>query len=363
MKKYKTVIVGTGGIADSHVKAVRALPDRFELVAVADLDEEKVKGFSKQNDIPRSYTDYEEMLVAEKPDLVQIAVPPLLHVKFSIMAMEAGAWVYCEKPLCASLAELDKIEEAEKRTGKFCASVFQMRFAPSSVHVKKLIESGRLGKPMIGIAHTLWYRDLDYYGISWRGTWKSDFGGPTMILGIHNMDHMLNLMGEWEEVRAVTATLDRPIEVEDVSMVHVRFKNGALVSIINSALSPREETYLRLDFQKATVELKHLYIYQNENWSFSVTNEEKDSGLLEELTSLPEDAPSSHASQIKAMVGEMDRNERPSTSGTGVRDTVEFLSAIYKSGFTGQAVKKGTIGKDDPFYTDLSGKSAEVKMV
>ncbi len=70
------------------------------------------------------------------------------------MAMEAGAWVYCEKPLCASLAELDKIEEAEKRTGKFCASVFQMRFAPSSAHVIKLIEDGRLGKPMIGIAHT-----------------------------------------------------------------------------------------------------------------------------------------------------------------------------------------------------------------
>ena len=144
-------------------------------------------------------------------------------------------------------------------------------------------------------------------------------------------------------------------------MVHVRFKNGALVSMINSALSPRQETYIRLDFQKATVELKHLYVYQNENWSFSVTDEEKDSGLLEELTSLPEDAPSSHVSQIKAMVEEMDRNERPSTSGNGVRDTVEFLTAIYKFGFTGEPVKKGTVGKEDPFYSDLSGRSVEAQ--
>ena len=87
----------------------------------------------------------------EKPDLVQIAVPPQFHCELAVRSLEAGAWVLCEKPLCASLAELDRIEDAEKRTGRFCASVFQMRYAPSNRHVKAVIDSGLLGRPLVGI--------------------------------------------------------------------------------------------------------------------------------------------------------------------------------------------------------------------
>jgi predicted dehydrogenase len=79
--------------------------------------------------------------------------------------------------------------------------------------------------------------------------------------GIHAMDHFLHLMGDWRSVRAVAGTLDRAIEVEDVSMAIVTFANGAMGSIVNSALSPRQETYVRLDYQKATLELTHLYGY------------------------------------------------------------------------------------------------------
>ena len=66
-------------------------------------------------------------------------------------------------------------------------------------------------------------------------------------------------MDEWEEVVAMAPTLDRQIEVEDVAMAMVRFGSGAVGQITNSALSPRQETYLRLDFQRATVECTALY--------------------------------------------------------------------------------------------------------
>ena len=73
------------------------------------------------------------------------------------------------------------------------------------------------------------------------------------------MDLFLWLSDDWQEVGAMTGTLDCAIEADDVSMATVRFSNGALGSIVNSALSPRQETYLRLDFQRATVELRSLY--------------------------------------------------------------------------------------------------------
>ena len=71
----------------------------------------------------------------------------------------------------------------------------------------------------------------------------------------------------------MTGTLDRQIEVEDVSLAMVRFTNRALGSIVNSVLSPREQTYLRFDFQQASVELTALYSYTNKHWCFSHEND------------------------------------------------------------------------------------------
>lgn len=126
---YRVVLVGTGGIGDAHVRAVAALPGRVQLVAACDIDAKRAQEFCTRHGIPTAHTDYAAMLKAERPDIVLIAAPPALHANMSIAAMEAGAWVLCEKPLCASLAELDRIQAAEKKTGKFTASIFQMRFA------------------------------------------------------------------------------------------------------------------------------------------------------------------------------------------------------------------------------------------
>lgn len=269
-KTYRAVLVGTGSIADAHLRAVESTEGRVELVAAVDLDQERLNTFCKRAQVPQAFTDFGEMLTSVGPDLVLIATPPSSHATMSIAAMEAGAWVLCEKPLCGSLAELDCIREAEQRTGCYTGCVFQMRFASSHIHLKRLVSAGQLGRPLVGVCNTLWYRDAAYYGVPWRGRWATELGGPTMGLGIHAMDHFLDLFGEWEEVRAMAGTLDRDIEVEDVSMALVRFANGAFGSIVNSALSPRQDTYIRLDFQKATVELNHLYGYTRDNWKVTL---------------------------------------------------------------------------------------------
>ena len=148
----------------------------------------------------------------------------------------------CEKPLCASLAEMDRIEAAELATGNYCSSVFQWRFGSGGQHLKRLIDTGDLGKPMVANILTTWYRTPEYYAVPWRGKWETELGGCSMGHGIHAMDFLLYQFGEWQEVRAMIGTLDRDIEVEDVSMAMVRFANGAMANITNSVLSPREES-------------------------------------------------------------------------------------------------------------------------
>ncbi len=259
----------------------------------------------------------------------------------------------CEKPLCASLAEMDRIEAAEAATGNYCSSVFQWRFGSGGRHLRRLIDAGDLGRPLVGNVLTTWYRTPEYYAVPWRGKWETELGGCSMGHGIHAMDFLLYQFGEWQEVSAMIGTLDRDIEVEDVSMAIVRFANGAMANITNSVLSPREETYLRFDFQNATVEVTHLYHYDNDAWRFTAQADHEDG--LAGWQAIPADTPSSHASQLTALLDSMERGERPLVSGPAARGTIEFLAGLYKSAMTGQPVTRGSIVPGDPFYERMCG--------
>jgi predicted dehydrogenase len=349
----RVAIVGTGGIARQHANAIRGQAGRARLVAAADVDADQLRAFRVEHDAGAAYTDVGEMLERERPDLVCVATPPALHADLSVRCLEAGAWVLCEKPLCASLAELDRIAAAERASGRHCASVFQWRFGSAGQHLKGLIERGELGRPLVGLCQTTWYRDQSYYDKPWRGRWESEVGGATMGHGIHAMDLFLWLLGEWSEVSAMTGTLDRDIEIEDASVAAVRFAGGALGSVVNSVLSPHEETYVRLDLQGASVEVRALYHYTNAHWTFTPAPGANGPGWR-----VPADESSSHTAQLGALLDSMDRDAPPPAGTADVRLTFEFLSSLYKSAAEGRAVRRGEIGPDDPFYAHVAGTLA-----
>lgn len=351
----RAAIIGTGGIAKSHVNALRQGGTDVELVAAMDIDAGRVDSFTAEHSIPQAFTDVDALLETVQPQLVTIATPPGTHADLCVKSMEAGAWVLCEKPLCASLAEFDRIEEAERRTGNYTSSVFQWRFGSAGQHLKRLIEQGVLGKPLVCNSLITWYRAPAYYAVPWRGKWDTELGGTTMGHGIHAMDFVLWLLGEWQEVRAMIGTLDRDIEVEDVSMASVRFANGAMANMTNSALSPRETSYVRFDFQRATVELTHLYSYCNADWRYTGLPDGTNEQEVAQWAQIPDDERSSHAAQLRSFLASMARGERPPVSGPDVRGTIEFLASFYKSGMTGQAVQRGSLTPDDPWYHRMCG--------
>jgi predicted dehydrogenase len=169
------------------------------------------------------------------------------------------------------------------------------------------------------------------------------------------MDLFLWLMGDWREVCAMIGTLDRDIEVEDVSVAIVRLENHAMASITNSVLSPRQESYIRLDFQQATVEVNALYHYTNANWRFSQPVGDNSPEVQASWLALTDDIASGHGAQLSEVLDNIERHTIPPVSGRETRRSMEFVASLYKSALTGQPVRRGDITPDDPFYRAMNG--------
>lgn len=353
MTPYRVAIIGTGGIARAHVAAWRSVQDEVLPVAAVDIAFDRLQAFASEFDIPHVYTDAATMLAEQAPDLVHICTPPSLHTDLIVACLQAGAHVLCEKPLCGSLQELDRIAETEKASGCVCASVVQWRFGSAVRHLKPLIEQGSLGEHTLTICATTWYRDDAYYDVPWRGTWASELGGVSTGQAIHLIDLMLFLNTPWREVRAQTKTLKRQMEVEDLALAMVTFDDGSLGSVINSVLSPAQETRLRLDFTGGTAEVTGLYGYDNAGWTVTPID---GTTLPDGLWPPAENTSANHATQLQVMIAALRANERPPAGVDDIRGTIEFLTALYKSGANGgECVSRGSIGPEDAFYRHIGG--------
>lgn len=352
----RIAVVGAGGIgAAAHLPAVASLSDEAELVAIVDLDEARRTAAGDQFGCRNLYADMGVMQAEQRPDIVIIATPPHLHEALSIQAMRAGAWVYCEKPLTGSLASADRIIAAERETGQWTVSVSQFRYAGGSQQARAALSDGRWGRPLIGVAHTTWYRGADYWDIPWRGKFATEFAGATTTQAYHAVDLLLWLMGgDWRTVTGIADTLARPIEVEDASAAVVRFDSGAIATLLSTVLSSKQETRLQVIAERATVDLDTLYLPQVDEWSLRRVDEAGDTVLA---TDWPEPEPplevNAHRSQLRSILAARRDGREPDVTATDARGTLEFLTALYKSSAVGMPVARGDIAPGDPFYEAL----------
>jgi predicted dehydrogenase len=346
----RVALVGAGHIAETHARALAEVGDTADFVAVAELDPAALASFADRHGISGRYRDLDMLIAAEAPDLVIVCTPPWLHFEQIQTCLAAGAWVHCEKPAAGSLAELDAIEAAERTTGARCSSVFQWRFGEQVAHLKQLVESEAMGRPLVVSCLMNWYRDAEYYRVPWRGRWASELGGPTVGAGIHFMDLLLWLLGDWAEVAAMTATLDREIEIEDVSVATVRLASGAVMSVVNSMLSPRQETSLRLDFQQGTVELRCLYSYVDDDWVYTALESAGGSAQAAAWKTAATSPLSREAMQLTGVLDAMDGHADALVSMADIRPTFDLITSLYKAASTGQTVGRGSIVPGDPYY-------------
>jgi predicted dehydrogenase len=353
----RIAIVGAGNIARVHAKAL-AESKNATVVAAADVDGTRLAQFCAEFGIPAAHRELSDMLRTHRPDLVHVCTPPSAHHELAVSCLREGASVLVEKPPAISLREFDDIAAAEG-AGKppWFATVFQHRFGSGQHRLKSLAGANLLGRPLVAVCHTTWFRDQAYFDVDWRGRWDTEGGGPTMGHGIHQMDMLLDVLGDWTEVSALTRTLARSMQTEDVSLAHVTFASGAVASVVNSVLSPREESYLRFDFEHATVELTHLYGYGDGDWRITAAPGHEDA-VIRAWNEAPGAINSGHAAQFRHVLKALRDGRRPPVEPKESRRTMALVAAIYASAFTRRPVTPDDLAPGTPFYDRMNGGKA-----
>jgi predicted dehydrogenase len=348
VRDIRVAIAGTGGIARVHAAA---LGPAAVLAAATDIDADRLAGFAREFGVAATYRRLEDLLREARPDLVHICTPPHAHCEQALACLRAGVSVLVEKPPVISLREFDALTAAEADAGPWFASVYQHRFGAGQRRLKALAGAGTLGRPLLAVCHTTWFRDQAYFDVPWRGRWDTEGGGPTMGHGIHQMDMLADVLGDWAEVRAIARRQARRTRTEDLSLAHVTFASGAVASVVNSVLSPREESYLRFDFERASVEVTHLYGYTDHDWRITPAPG------WEAPPWIPGE-PSGHRAQFGEVLACLAAGRRPPVPPGESRRTLSLVAAIYASAFTGQAVTPADLGPGSPFYERMDGGQA-----
>lgn len=332
----RVAILGAG-IGREHLAGYRALPDRFRVVALCDLDRTRAEGVAGGNSAIRIETDAAKVLAQEDVDLIDICLPPHLHAPMSIAALKAGKHVICEKPVACSLADLAGMEAAEATSGRMLFPVFQYRYGPAFAALDALIAEGLAGPPVMASLETHWNRGADYYAVPWRGTWAGEAGGAVLGHAIHAHDLLCRYFGPVASVQARLATRVNPIETEDCAAIALSFEGGALATSSVTLGAATDETRLRLVFRDLTATSGTTpYAPGSGPWRFTARDAGRQAAV-DAVVARHADAPAGFEGFLRAVSDALAGRGGTAVRLADGRASIELVTAIYAAARSGGA--------------------------
>lgn len=232
---FKIAIVGTGAIVSSHLSAINKLDD-CELVALCDLNEERVKALAAEHGVPY-FLDYKAIPSAVECDAVILNLPHGLHAPASIFFLENGIHVLVEKPMANTVDECDAMAAAAEKSGKKLAIAHVQRYFPVNRKIKSIIDSGELGKLCMYNEQ----RSINYFLPSrpaWFTNKKMSGGGIVMNYGAHAFDRLCYTAdSSVKEVHGFCHNFLNDRDVEGHAQITALLENGVSATVTFSGYS------------------------------------------------------------------------------------------------------------------------------
>jgi len=326
------------GIGAQHLDAYRKLSDIYTVQVICDLDQDRARTLLTQQDDITITGDFEAVLADPAIDIIDICLPPHLHLSACEEALAAGKHVICEKPLVRSPAEADRLSRAMAASGKQVFPVFQYRYGPEAAKLRALQAAGLVGKPLVATVETHWNRTAEYYDIDWRGTWAGESGGAVLGHAIHNHDFVAMFMGEIRQVMAMTDTRVNDIEVEDCAAIVFRTNSGALVTSSVTLGAADEITRFRFVYDNLTVESDLApYSPATGTWVFKA-RDPKDQRTIDAAIATVKDTADGFIGLFAEIDQVLSGQSNNAVSFAAGQNSIELVAAIYHAARTGKAV-------------------------
>ncbi len=329
-EKVRFTIVGFGNIGKRHAAQILN-NSATELVAICDV---KTDAMIDAPANVATYTDIDELLRNVDCDVVCICTPNYLHEPHSIAALAAGRHAVVEKPMALSTSECDNMIAAAKKHGKKIFAVKQNRYNPPVHEVKKLVNSGALGKVYMIEVNCFWNRGDAYYAHSdWRGNKERD-GGCLFTQFSHFVDILYYLNGSIIDAKGTIANFahQHNTEIEDTGSFVMKAENGAIVSFnfTTSSYQRNMEGSITIFAEKGTIKIGGQYLNTIEYQQLAgealppinITAKSNDYGLYQ-------GSMSNHDKVIQNVVDVLHHNHPIMTGAEEGREVVRMIELMY----------------------------------
>lgn len=237
-RTVKVGVVGCGAIAQRrHLPEYQSRGD-VEIVAVCDPSFERAEQIRSAFGAAHAFTQLEEMLALPELDAISICTPNQYHAPMSIIALNAGKHVLCEKPMATTLDDAKAMIAAADQAGVYLMIGMNQRFMAPHIKAKEVVDSGRLGR-VLTFATTFGHSGPENWSIDGGNSWffnkEKAFVGALGDLGSHKADLIGWLLSDpIKEISAITGTLDKSIQVDDNSIFVMRTERGAIGTLTAS---------------------------------------------------------------------------------------------------------------------------------
>jgi UDP-N-acetyl-2-amino-2-deoxyglucuronate dehydrogenase len=347
-RPIRTALVGCGKVGRTHAQALKSLP-HSQFVAVCHPRRERAEAFARDFGV-NAYSDLATMLSDERVEMLSVCTPHPAHASAVAIAAAHGVHVMVEKPLAPDLADCDRAVAACRAARVKLGVISQRRLYAPVLRLRQAIEAGRIGTPILAELVVLGWRDRAYYESDrWRGSWQGEGGGVLINQTPHQLDLLQWLMGPIDELAGYWDNYNHPyIEVDDTAVALVRFRNGALASLVLSN-SQEPGLYGRIHIHgsngasvgvqtesgspfiagvTAEVEppINDLWTIKGEEHLLAGWQAE-DRRLAQEVDVMTH----YHGLQLADFLEAIDQDREPLVNGEEGRKVVEMVTAIYRS--------------------------------
>lgn len=326
----KYLFVGLGSIGQRHLKNLREITD--ERILAYSANPKTHKNFAVKYNV-EVFSDFNKALV-KKPEIVFITNPTSLHLPYALKAAKQGCHLFIEKPVSHNLDNVDKLFKIVSQKKTVCQVAFQLRFHPSLLLIKKLIEDKRIGKILFSGIEVGQYLPDWHPGEDYRTGYaaRKDLGGGVILTLIHELDYAYWLFGNIKSVSAYIGKVSPlEIDVEDLAVITAKTKTGAILEIHLDYIQRPMSRSCRIVGEKGKIEWDYaknevkLFIGQTgRSKIFKAKNFEKNKMYQAELDHF-----------LKCVK----RQAEPRPKAKEVKAVMEFVAAVKKSAHDGRIIK------------------------